>query len=104
MRANGFRFEAIALAVGHSVPACKRKAHELGIYKEPTAPKKERQAFHRTKESHAAPMAETKQRGQWRPCLCCKKRFWSVGAGNRLCRDCRQISVSPLAMPARVLR
>lgn len=107
MRANGFGIEAVALAVGHSVSACKRKAHELGIYKggmdkAQASQQEKRQAFHR--ETYSSPASESKKEGKWRPCLCCTKKFWSTGPGHRLCGNCRQISVSPLAMPARVLR
>lgn len=97
LRAKGFGYEAIALAVGHTPAACATRGTVLRAG-EP----KPRQAFHR--ESYAAPAAETKQRGQKRPCLRCENTFWSAGAGNRLCSNCRQISMSPLAMPARVLR
>ncbi len=32
----------------------------------------------------------SKATGQQRLCLCCKKRFKSVGAHNRLCSECRR--------------
>lgn len=32
-----------------------------------------------------------------RPCMCCKKSFYSAHAGNRLCRNCSGKSVSPYA-------
>ncbi len=103
LRARGFGFAAIALAVGHSQAACTTRASTLGVRK-PMAEKEpeKRNAFHR--EIYASPASEAKTKGKWRPCLCCTKKFWSTGPGHRLCGNCRQISVSPLAMPARVLR
>jgi hypothetical protein len=97
MRTQGFGPEAIALAVGHSKDACVTRMSALGLSK-----REKRPAFHR--ETYASPASEAKTKGKRRPCLCCTKLFWSTGPGNRLCGNCRQISVSPLAMPARVLR
>lgn len=33
-----------------------------------------------------------------RPCLCCGASFFSSGPGNRLCSECRRLSVSPYAI------
>jgi hypothetical protein len=107
MRTQGYGFEAIALVIGHSADGCKVRARILGAYKggpgsEPAAAKAGGPTLRR--DPNCSPTSDAKTKGKWRWCLCCKKKFWSTGPGNRLCGNCRQISVSPLAMPSRVLR
>jgi hypothetical protein len=86
MRARGFGFEAIALAVGHTAAACAHRASSGG---------------------YASPATETKKRARKRiPCMNdrCKKPFMSEGPGHRLCPDCRHQSLSVFDRPAQVLR
>lgn len=44
------------------------------------------------------------KKSTWRNCMCCRKRFLSEGAHNRLCTSCRNISVDCFSAPAPVLR
>ena len=42
-----------------------------------------------------SPTSEARASSRSRPCLCCKRPFNSKGPGNRLCTECRHVSVSP---------
>lgn len=44
------------------------------------------------------------KKSSWRNCMCCRKRFPSEGAHNRLCTSCRNLSVDCFSAPAPVLR
>ncbi len=39
-----------------------------------------------------------------RECLCCRDIFRSSGPGNRLCKNCRNQSLTRFDMPAQVMR
>jgi hypothetical protein len=102
MRAKGYGFEAIGLAVGHSPDQCKARAGILGIYKGETdkAP-----VIHR--ETYSSPASEAKTKTKKRiPCMNdrCKKMFYSDGPHHRLCQNCRHQSLSAFDTPAQVLR
>lgn len=41
---------------------------------------------------------QAKPNTQLRPCLTCREPFRSEGSGNRMCKECRNRSVSPYAL------
>lgn len=52
----------------------------------------------------AATYARRMQKSGWRDCMCCKKRFMSEGAHNRLCVTCRGKSTDCFSRPVRINR
>jgi IS30 family transposase len=47
--------------------------------------------------------AAHRPRSKRRPCLCCKKSFMSQGPHNRLCVQCRRLSLEPFEEPLQVM-
>lgn len=84
----------IADEVGRSIDAVAAKLQEFDDFGSEEALferiKVTRKSFGVTVPSVPVKGEDTRKMGKKRPCLCCTKIFWSEGAHNRLCSNCKK--------------
>ena len=94
MYIDGVKTEDIATAIGRSTHAVENRMGVLRHQKGVQVPRKK--WARKDGENYTKPAPVHVQRK--RPCLCCNKSFVSSGPGNRMCSECRRLSVSPYAI------
>lgn len=80
---QGFSNAKIALLMRRTATAISMKAHRLNL------PAKTEVAPPVAGKSNRATIHTHNKHGKIRPCLSCNTSFWSSGAGNRICDECK---------------
>lgn len=80
---QGFSNAKIGKLMNRTSTAISMKAHRLNL------PAKTEVAPPAPGGSNRATITTRNKQGKVRPCLCCNTSFWSTGAGNRICDDCK---------------